>query len=128
MQPAVRLAASSPQRATSLLLALRRWPEALAALQALAKLQLQVNEIHYNVVLKACGWKQSCFVLEAMQACGIKPDGRTFSAAINLCRGSGLWELAFEHVRDMAQAKAQYDPVVFSAALGTAGQQRWEAF
>ncbi|CAE7771034.1 rluD [Symbiodinium sp. CCMP2592] len=61
-----------------------------------------------------------------MQACDIKPDGRSFSAAISLCRGSGLWELAFEHVRDMAQAKAQYDPVVFSAALGAAGQQRWE--
>ncbi|CAE7833538.1 rluD [Symbiodinium sp. KB8] len=61
-----------------------------------------------------------------MQACGIKPDGRSFSAAINPCRGGGLWELAFEHVRDMAQAKAQYDPVVFSSALGTAGQQRWE--
>ncbi|CAJ1414381.1 unnamed protein product [Effrenium voratum] len=108
--------ASQPRLATACLARVNSWRLALAVLQAMFELKVEVSAFHGNAVLKACPWQEGSALLLGLAAAAVQLDHISFSV-----RGGTdcPWPRAIARLQAMAKLSIRCDAQALSSATGT---------
>ncbi|CAJ1345546.1 unnamed protein product [Effrenium voratum] len=103
------------QAAAKRLKATREPQEAARLLESLRD-EVEVNAVHFNIVISKSDWDLAVSLMQRMQQIFISPSEVTFGAVIRSCSRAQQWERALHTLDRMENAKLGNE-IAYSAAL-----------